>query len=84
MTRLAKRRESASEYEVASEPASQLSSDEKGDTYVVEEELVDFIDDYKNDEYEGTFGSPPSNNRRGGIGREDKGGDFNEALGKLR
>ena len=41
--------------------------------------VVDFIDDYKNDEDEGTLEITPSKNRRGGIGRVEKGGDFNEA-----
>ena len=49
---------------------------------MVEEVVVEFIDDYKNDEDEGKFDSPPSNKRRGGIGRADKGSDFNEELGK--
>ena len=42
---------------------------------------MDFINDYTNDEDEGTFESPPSNNRRGGIDRAEKEGGFNEALG---
>ena len=49
---------------------------------MVEAELADFIYDYKNDEDEGTFESPPSKKRRFGISRTDKGGDFNEALEK--
>ena len=49
---------------------------------MVEAEVVDFINDYKNDEYEDTIYSSPSKNRRGGIGRADKGGGFNELLGK--
>ena len=47
---------------------------------MVEAEVLEFIDDYANDEYKGIFESPPSNNSRGGIGRAEKGGDFNEAL----
>ena len=47
---------------------------------MVEAEVVDFIDDYTNYKDEGTFESPPSNNGRGGIGRLEKGSDFNEAL----
>ena len=43
--------------------------------------MVDFINDYTNDEDEGTFEIPPSNNRRGGIDRAEKEGGFNEALG---
>ena len=49
---------------------------------MVESEVLDFIDDYENDEYEGTFESPPSKKRRGGICRAEKGGGFIEALGK--
>ena len=44
--------------------------------------MVDFIDVYYNDEYEGEIESHPSKKRGGGIGREDKGGDFNKALEK--
>ena len=44
--------------------------------------MVDFIDVYANDEDEGKFESYPSNKSRGGIGRVEKGGGFNEALGK--
>ena len=36
--------------------------------------MVDFIDDYKNDEYESTIESPPSKKRRCGIVRAEKGG----------
>ena len=43
--RLAKNKNGASKDEVAPEPASELSSDERGDTEVVEAEVVDFIDD---------------------------------------
>ena len=42
--------------------------------------MVKLIDYYANDEYQGTFESPPSKKRRAGISRADKGGDFNEAL----
>ena len=59
----------ASEAEVASELASELSSDERSNVEVVEAKVVDFIDNYTNNEYEGTFESPPSNKMRGGIGR---------------
>ena len=44
--------------------------------------MVDFIDDYKNYEYEGGIDSPPSKKSRCGIVRAYKGGDFNEALEK--
>ena len=67
--RLEKKKYSASKDEVATEPASELSYYERGDTEVVELELVYFIDDYKNDEDEGIFESPPSKKRIGGIGR---------------
>ena len=42
--------------------------------------VVDFINAYTHDEDGGTFEIPPSKNRRGGIGRAEKGGDFNEVL----
>ena len=42
--------------------------------------MVDFIDDKKNDEDEGKFESSSYKKRRGGIGRTEKGGDFNEEL----
>ena len=77
-TRLAKNKDGASEAEVDSEPAPELPSDERGDAELMEAEAVDFINDYENDENEGTFESPPPNNWRGGIGRVEKGGDFNE------
>ena len=44
-TGLANKKDGASKYGVAPEPASELSSDERGDTEVVEAEVVDFIDD---------------------------------------
>ena len=50
---------------------------------MVEVEVVNFIGEYTNDEDEGTFESPSSKKRRCGIGRAEKGGDFNEALGKI-
>ena len=49
---------------------------------MVEAEVVDFIDDYDNDENEGTFEITPSKKSWGGIGREEKGGDLNETLEK--
>ena len=49
---------------------------------MVEAEVVELIYDYKNDEDQGTIKSPPSNKSRYGIGRVDKGVDFNEALEK--
>ena len=79
-TRLANKKDGASKEEVALEPASKLHSDERKDTEVVEAEVVEFIYDYKNAEYEETFESPPSDKRIGGIGREETGGDFNEVL----
>ena len=42
--------------------------------------MEDVINDYKNDENEGISESPPSKKRRGGIGRSEKVGYFNEAL----
>ena len=44
--------------------------------------MVNFIGDYENDEYEGTFESPQSKKRRGGMDRAEKGVDFYEALEK--
>ena len=44
--------------------------------------MTDFIDNYENDEYEGTFESPLSKKRRGRICRSEKGNDFNEAFKK--
>ena len=44
--------------------------------------MVNFIGDYDNDEYEGTFKSPPSNKRRGGTDRAEKGDGFHESLKK--
>ena len=79
---MTKKKYGASKDEVAPEPVSYLSSDERGYAEVVEAEVVDFIDDYYNDEDEGTFEIPPYNNSRGGIFRAEKGGDFNEALEK--
>ena len=67
---------------MALEPASELSSGERGNAEVVEAEMVDFINDYANDEDEVTFDITPSKKRRFGIGRVKKGGNFNEALGK--
>ena len=46
----------------------------------VEVGVLYFFYEYANDEDEGTLESPPSKKRRRGIGRTDKGGDFNEAL----
>ena len=79
-TIFANKKNDASEAEVALELASELSSNERGDVEVVEAKVVDFIDDYANDEYTGTFESPPSNRRRCGKGRAEKGGNFNEAF----
>ena len=59
-TRMAKKKDGASEYEVAPEPVSELSSNERGGA-----EVVEFVDDYDNDEDEGTIESPPYNKRRG-------------------
>ena len=47
---------------------------------MVDAEVIEIIDDYANDEDEGKFESLPSKKRRYGVGRVDKGGDFNEAL----
>ena len=82
-TKLVKKKEGASKHEVDPEPVSQLSPDERRDAEVVEAEMVDSIDDYKNDEEQGTLAISPSKNSGGGIGRAEKGGDFNEALGKI-
>ena len=57
-TRFSKKNEYASDAEVALEPASELSSDERGDAEVSEEEVVELIYDYANDEDEGKFESP--------------------------
>ena len=43
--RFSKKKDGASKSEVDSEPASELSFDEKGDVEVVEAAVVDFIDD---------------------------------------
>ena len=72
-TRLAKKKCGISKDEVAPEPAWESSSGERGDVEVVEAEVVDFIDDYNNDEDYGTIDSPPSNKSRGVIGRVEKG-----------
>ena len=45
-----------------------------------ESEVMNFIDYYSNDKYEGTFESHPSKKKKGGIGRAEKGDYFNEAL----
>ena len=79
-TRFANKKDNYSEAEVASELSSDLCSDERGDAEVVDVEVVEFIDDYANDEYEGKYEILQSKKRRGGIGRTDKGGNFNEAL----
>ena len=50
-TRLANNKDDASKYEGAPEPALDVSSDERGGVEVVEAEVVDFIDNYKNYEY---------------------------------
>ena len=70
ITRLEKNKDGASKYEVATETASYLSSDERGDEEVVEAEVADFIDDYYNDEYGWKFEGHPSKKRRGGICRK--------------
>ena len=71
--KLTKKKDGDSKDEVALEPASYLSSYERGVAEVVEAEVVDFIDDYTDDEDEGTFESPS------GIGRSENRGDFNYA-----
>ena len=80
--RLSNKKDGASKYEVAPEPALELSFDEKGDVEVVEAKAVDFIDDYENDEDEMKIEIPLYKKRRGGMGRSEKGGDLNEALEK--
>ena len=50
MASLANKKDGASKYEVSPEPASEFSSDERGDAEVVESEVVELIDDYENDE----------------------------------
>ena len=55
MTRFGKKKDYASEAEVDSEIASEFSSDERGDAEVLEDQVVGFIDNYKNDEYVGNF-----------------------------
>ena len=47
---------------------------------MIEAEVVDFINEYTNEECKGAIESPPSKNRRSGILRVEKGVDFNEAL----
>ena len=42
--------------------------------------VVHCIDEYTRDYYEDTIESPPSKKSRGGIGRVEKGGAFNEVL----
>ena len=75
-----KKKENASEDEVDLELAPDPSSDEKGDAEVIESQVMEFIDDYANDEYEGKFETPPPNKRRGVILRTHKCGDFIETL----
>ena len=58
---------------MALEPVSELSSDQRGDTEVVEAEVVDFIGYYNNDEYEGKVESPPYKKSRVGIYMAEKG-----------
>ena len=79
-TRFAKKKYDASEDEVALEILSYFYSYGRGGVELVEAEVVDFINNHENDEYDGTLESPTSTKRRGGIGRVEKGGDFNEAL----
>ena len=55
MTGLAKKKDGASESGVASKPASQLYSDERGGDEVLQEEVLE----YKDYEYEGKFENPP-------------------------
>ena len=43
-------------------------------------EMTEFIIDYATDEDGGIFQCPPPKKRRSGVGRADKGGNFNEAL----
>ena len=61
------KKDGASKDELDPEPESELSSDERGYAEVLEAEVVDFIDDYENDEDEGKIESPPSKNRIGVI-----------------
>ena len=56
------------------------ATNERGDVEVLEAEVVDFIDDHKNYEYEGKLEIPPYKKRRDRIGKEEKGGDFNQVL----
>ena len=56
--KLTKKKDGDSKDEVALEPASYLSSYERGVAEVVEVEVVDFINEYKNDEDEGVFEIP--------------------------
>ena len=48
-TVLAKKKDGDSKYEVAPEPASELSYDERGYVEVLEAEVVAFVDYYDND-----------------------------------
>ena len=77
-----KNKDGATKDELALEPTSELSSDERGDAEVLEAEVVYLIYDYKNYEDEGKFDIPSAKKRRFGIVRVEKGGDFNEALEK--
>ena len=53
------KKDDVSEAEVALELAPELSSDERGYVKAVESQVVEFIDDYSNDENTGKFESPP-------------------------
>ena len=53
--RFENKKDYAFEDELASELASELSYDERGGGNVVESQVVEFINEYANDEYEGKF-----------------------------
>ena len=82
-TRFGKKKYNSSDAEVVSELAQELYYDESWDVDLLEPRAVDFIDDYSNDVYEGTFYSPPFKNSIYGIFKAEQGGGFDEALGKM-
>ena len=80
--RLTNNKDDDSEAQLASEPASDFSSGERGYLKVIEEEVVYFIKDYSNYEDEGKFEIPQSKKRGSVIGKTDNwGGEgVNEVL----
>ena len=82
--RLENKKDGASKYEADPEPASELYSYERQYVEVVKEEVVVFIYDYDNDEDKGTIQIHPYNNKRGGIGMEEKGAGLIRIWKKIR